>query len=51
MVFLAQYSLLQGVSMYGEAAIDAVRDELTGILEKAVGEPKRWKDVPKAVRR
>ena len=49
-VFLAQYSLLQGVSMYGEAAIDAVRVELRGILEKAVGEPKKWKDVPKAVR-
>ena len=41
LVFLAQYSLKKGVSMYGDAAIEAVRNELVGILDKAVGEPKR----------
>ena len=50
LVFLAQYSLRKGISMFGDAAIDAVRDELVGILEKRVGELTMWEDVPAEVR-
>ena len=42
LVFLAQYSLQKGISMYGEAAIEAVKEELVGILEKRVGEITSW---------
>ena len=51
LVFLAQYSLLQGISMYGEKAISAVKDELTGLIDNLVGEPKRWEDVPRRARK
>ena len=51
LVFLVQYSLMQGVSMHGDEAIKAVKDELVAIIDKAVGEPTRWKDVPAEVTR
>ena len=49
--FLARYSRIQGVSMHEDTAIEAVKKELVGIIENAVGELTRWKDVPIEVRR
>ena len=37
--------------MYGEKAISAVKDELTGLIDNLVGEPKRWEDVPRRARK
>ena len=51
MVFLAQYSLREGVSIFGNKAIEAIKEELQGIVENAVGDPKRWRDVPQQVRK
>ena len=51
LVFLAQYSLREGVSMFGNKAMEAVKEELKGIVENAVWDPTRWKDVPKQVRK
>ena len=30
---------------------DTVKDELTGLIDNLVGEPKRWEDVPRRARK
>ena len=50
-VFLVQYSLREGVSIFGNKAIEAVKEDLQCIVENAVGDPKRWRDVPQQVRK
>lgn len=37
---------MKGVPIFGDKAIEAVREELTGIIDNAVGEPTRWRDIP-----
>ena len=51
LVFLAQYSMIQGISMYGNQALEAVKSELGGIIDNLVGDPVRWKDVPLKIRK
>ena len=51
LLFLAQYSLQEGVSMFGQKAIEAAKDELVGVVENAMGDPKWWNDVPNDVRK
>ena len=51
LVFLAQYSMIQGISMYGTQALEAVKSELEGIIDNLVGDPVSWKDVPARVRK
>ena len=51
LVFLAQYSMLKGISMYGTQALEAVKAELGGLIENLVGDPVRWQDVPARVRK